>query len=99
MTGRREANDEPRRYARVLSAFALEDDLVYHTSSAYARGVDDLGGVYQWLDRAPRGRNEPEIHAPSVNAGSVGTTATTARRGPDVAGRGAQRMTTVADAT
>jgi predicted dithiol-disulfide oxidoreductase (DUF899 family) len=47
-----------------MSAFALEDDVVYHTYSAYARGVDDLWGMYQWLDRAPRGRNEPEIHAP-----------------------------------
>jgi predicted dithiol-disulfide oxidoreductase (DUF899 family) len=31
---------------------------VYHTYSAYARGVDGLWGMYQWLDRAPRGRNE-----------------------------------------
>jgi predicted dithiol-disulfide oxidoreductase (DUF899 family) len=31
---------------------------VYHTYSAYARGVDALWGMYQWLDRAPRGRNE-----------------------------------------
>jgi predicted dithiol-disulfide oxidoreductase (DUF899 family) len=47
-----------------MSSFALEDDVVYHCYSAYARGVDDLWGMYQWLDRAPRGRNEPEIHAP-----------------------------------
>jgi predicted dithiol-disulfide oxidoreductase (DUF899 family) len=48
-------------YARErpgLSAFALEDGVVYHTYSAYARGVDGLWGMYQWLDRAPRGRNE-----------------------------------------
>ncbi|HEU5194093.1 MAG TPA: DUF899 domain-containing protein [Methylomirabilota bacterium] len=41
-----------------LSAFALEDGVVYHTYSAYARGVDGLWGMYQWLDRAPKGRNE-----------------------------------------
>ena len=41
-----------------MSAFALEDGAVYHTYSAYARGLDGLWGMYQWLDRAPRGRNE-----------------------------------------
>jgi predicted dithiol-disulfide oxidoreductase (DUF899 family) len=42
-----------------MSAFALEDGIVYHTYSAYARGLDGLWGGYQWLDRAPLGRNEP----------------------------------------
>jgi len=41
-----------------LSAFVLEDGVVYHTYSTYSRGVDGLWGMYQWLDRAPRGRNE-----------------------------------------
>ena len=41
-----------------VSAFALEDGVVYHTYSAYSRGVDGLWGMYQWLDRAPKGRNE-----------------------------------------
>jgi predicted dithiol-disulfide oxidoreductase (DUF899 family) len=41
-----------------LSAFVLEDGVVYHTYSTYARGLDGLWGMYQWLDRAPRGRNE-----------------------------------------
>jgi predicted dithiol-disulfide oxidoreductase (DUF899 family) len=41
-----------------VSAFALEDGVVYHTYSAYSRGVDSLWGMYQWLDRAPKGRNE-----------------------------------------
>ncbi|HEY7612139.1 MAG TPA: DUF899 domain-containing protein [Gemmatimonadales bacterium] len=44
-----------------MSAFALEDGVVYHTYSAYARGVDGLWGMYQWLDRAPLGRNETGI--------------------------------------
>src|SRR5205085_4269123 len=46
------------REAPGMSAFALEDSVVYHTYSAYARGVDGLWGMYQWLDRAPKGRNE-----------------------------------------
>ena len=41
-----------------ISAFALEDGVVYHTYSTYARGLDGLWGMYQWLDRAPKGRNE-----------------------------------------
>lgn len=41
-----------------MSAFALEDGIVYHTYSTYARGLDGLWGMYQWLDRAPKGRNE-----------------------------------------
>jgi predicted dithiol-disulfide oxidoreductase (DUF899 family) len=41
-----------------MSAFALEDGVVYHVYSAYARGLDGLWGMYQWLDRAPKGRNE-----------------------------------------
>jgi predicted dithiol-disulfide oxidoreductase (DUF899 family) len=46
------------REAPGVSAFALEDGAVYHTYSAYARGLDGLWGMYQWLDRAPLGRNE-----------------------------------------
>ena len=44
-----------------MSAFALEDGVVYHTYSAYARGLDGLWGMYQWLDRAPTGRNETGV--------------------------------------
>ena len=44
-----------------MSAFALEDGVVYHTYSAYARGLDGLWGMYQWLDRAPKGRNEQGV--------------------------------------
>jgi predicted dithiol-disulfide oxidoreductase (DUF899 family) len=49
------------REAPGMSAFALEDGAVYHTYSAFARGVDALWGMYQWLDRAPKGRNETGI--------------------------------------
>ena len=44
-----------------MSAFVLEDGVVYHTYSAYSRGLDGLWGMYQWLDRAPRGRNETNV--------------------------------------
>ena len=44
-----------------MSAFALEDGVVYHTYSTYERGVDALWGMYQWLDRAPKGRNETGV--------------------------------------
>jgi predicted dithiol-disulfide oxidoreductase (DUF899 family) len=44
-----------------VSAFVLEDGVVYHTYSAYARGLDSLWGMYQWLDRAPKGRNEQGV--------------------------------------
>jgi predicted dithiol-disulfide oxidoreductase (DUF899 family) len=49
------------REAPGMSAFALEDGVVYHTYSAYARGLDGLWGMYQWLDRAPQGRDETGV--------------------------------------
>ena len=55
---------EPIAYVRErpgLSAFVLEDGVVYHTYSTYARGLDGLWGMYQWLDRAPKGRNEQGV--------------------------------------
>src|SRR5262249_17795917 len=52
------------RQAPGMSAFALEDGVVYHTYSAYARGLDGLWGMYQWLDRAPKGRNRTDIWFP-----------------------------------
>lgn len=44
-----------------MSAFVLEDGVVYHSYSTYARGLDGLWGMYPWLDRAPRGRNETGV--------------------------------------
>ena len=44
-----------------LSAFVLEDGVVYHTYSTYSRGLDALWGMFQWLDRAPKGRNEDGV--------------------------------------
>jgi predicted dithiol-disulfide oxidoreductase (DUF899 family) len=44
-----------------MSAFALEGNVVYHTYSTYARGLDAVWGMYPWLDRAPKGRNETGV--------------------------------------
>ncbi|NKJ51097.1 thioredoxin [Burkholderia sp. SG-MS1] len=55
---------DPATYSRDrpgMSAFVIEDGVIYHTYSTYARGVDGLWGMYQWLDRAPKGRNESGI--------------------------------------
>src|SRR5215468_9828463 len=55
---------DPATYIRErpgTSAFVREDGAVYHTYSTYARGLDGLWGMYQWLDRAPKGRNETGI--------------------------------------
>src|SRR5437899_1073646 len=55
---------DPAAYTRErpgMSAFALEDRVVYHTYSAYSRGVYGLWGMYQWLGRAPKGRNEQGV--------------------------------------
>lgn len=44
-----------------MSAFAIDGDVVYHTYSAYARGLDALWNMWQWLDRTPEGRNEGDM--------------------------------------
>jgi predicted dithiol-disulfide oxidoreductase (DUF899 family) len=58
----RETTDEQRKGGPGelpgMSAFAMQDGVVYHTYSAYARGLDAMWGMYQWLDRAPLGRND-----------------------------------------
>ncbi|WP_144152308.1 DUF899 domain-containing protein [Paraburkholderia sp. BCC1885] len=55
---------DPLTYARDrpgMSAFVLEDGVIYHTYSTYGRGVDGIWSMYQWLDRAPKGRNETGV--------------------------------------
>ncbi len=37
------------------------DGSVFHTYSAYARGLDILIGAYNWLDLTPKGRDEAEL--------------------------------------
>jgi len=44
-----------------ISAFVLEDGVVYHTYASFARGLDGIWGMYQWLDRTPKGRNEQGV--------------------------------------
>lgn len=44
-----------------MSTFALEDGVVFHAYSTYARGLDGIWSMYQWLDRAPSGRNETGV--------------------------------------
>jgi predicted dithiol-disulfide oxidoreductase (DUF899 family) len=44
-----------------MSTFVLEDGVVYHAYSTYSRGVDAIWGMFQWLDRAPKGRNETDL--------------------------------------
>ena len=55
------AGTDVATYARErpgMSTFVIEDGVIYHSYSAYSRGVDGLWAMYQWLDRAPKGRNE-----------------------------------------
>ena len=55
---------DPATYTRErpgMSAFTLKDGVIYHTYSTYSRGLDGLWGMYQWLDRAPEGRNETGV--------------------------------------
>jgi predicted dithiol-disulfide oxidoreductase (DUF899 family) len=55
---------DPATYTRErpgMSAFVLEDGVIYHAYSTFARGLDGLWGMYQWLDRAPRGRHEHDV--------------------------------------
>ena len=49
---------DPGEQAPGMSAFALDDGIVYHAYSTYARGVEQLMGTYRYLDLAPLGRNE-----------------------------------------
>ena len=58
------AGAAPVAYVRErpgMSTFVIEDGVLYHTYSTYARGLDGLWGMYQWLDRAPKGRNETDV--------------------------------------
>jgi len=48
-----------RKEGLSLSAFALEDGVIYHTYSSFERGVDAISGMYPWPDRAPSDRNPP----------------------------------------
>jgi predicted dithiol-disulfide oxidoreductase (DUF899 family) len=52
----------PSEEAPGLSAFYKDPSgAVFHTYSAYARGLDMLVGAYNYLDLAPKGRDEAEL--------------------------------------
>ncbi|HET7562883.1 MAG TPA: DUF899 domain-containing protein [Rhodanobacteraceae bacterium] len=55
------ASEPAAREMPGMSAFALQDGVVHHSYSAYARGLDGVWSAYQWLDRAPLGRNESDF--------------------------------------
>jgi predicted dithiol-disulfide oxidoreductase (DUF899 family) len=50
--------DAPPPQREGMSVFALQDGVVHHTYSTYARGVEQLMGTYAYLDLAPLGRDE-----------------------------------------
>lgn len=58
--------DSPIPQREGLSAFALDDGVVYHTYSTYNRGVEVLMGTYQYLDLAPLGRQEEGLDFPQA---------------------------------
>jgi predicted dithiol-disulfide oxidoreductase (DUF899 family) len=41
-----------------LSVFARDDGQIFHTYSAYARGIDLVNTAYNYLDLVPKGRDE-----------------------------------------
>jgi predicted dithiol-disulfide oxidoreductase (DUF899 family) len=52
----------PSEEAPGISAFYKDPDgTIFHTYSAYARGLDMLVGAYNYLDLAPKGRDEAEL--------------------------------------
>jgi len=53
--------EQPGEERPGLSAFALEDGIVYHTYSCYARGLDAINSAYQLLDLVPMGRDEDDL--------------------------------------
>jgi predicted dithiol-disulfide oxidoreductase (DUF899 family) len=82
---RPETGTDVATYARErpgMSAFVLEDGVVYHAYSTYARGLDGLWGAYQWLDRAPRG----------ATSRATGGAVTTSTRGERFRGEISRRM-------
>jgi predicted dithiol-disulfide oxidoreductase (DUF899 family) len=62
-----------------LSAFALDDRVVYHTYSCYDRGTDVLSVTWQLLDRAPKGRDTGSDDWPRRRADEQPDTTTGAR--------------------
>ena len=55
----------PSEEAPGLSVFLKDENgEIFHTYSAYARGLEELLGVYTFLDFAPKGRDEASLPYP-----------------------------------
>jgi len=77
-----------------MSAFVLDDGVVYHTYSTYARGLDGLWGMYQWLDRAPKGRPRDATRWAYGGAAVMSTTSAESGRRPRRPSRWTRNFTT-----
>jgi Bacterial protein of unknown function (DUF899) len=69
-----------------LSAFALENGLVYHTYSCYSRGLEAFNSAYQLLDRAPRAATRTSCRCRSPGFGATTSTRTRSPRSDDECG-------------
>lgn len=55
----------PSEEAPGVSVFYKDEDgEIFHTYSAYGRGVEELLGVYRFLDFTPKGRDEGDLPFP-----------------------------------
>jgi predicted dithiol-disulfide oxidoreductase (DUF899 family) len=52
------------RSSQPRPSCALDNRVVYHTYSSYARGLDAFNAAGQLLDRAPKGRDEEALPTP-----------------------------------
>src|SRR5580692_832899 len=59
-----EQREFPREEGPGMSVFYKNDGRIFHTYSAYARGLDILVGTYNLLDFAPKGRDEDSLASP-----------------------------------
>jgi predicted dithiol-disulfide oxidoreductase (DUF899 family) len=54
--------DKPMEESPGLSVFARDDEgQIFHTYSAYSRGLEPINGAYQLLDVTPKGRDEQDL--------------------------------------
>ena len=62
---RKRKADEPE-WPGVSVFYKDRDGNIYHTYSAYARGIDILNTAYHYLDLLPKGRDEAELEYPQA---------------------------------
>ena len=62
-----ENTDMPDQDREGVSVFYRDErGTVFHTYSAYARGIDMLNGTYHYLDLVPKGRDEDDLEFPQA---------------------------------